>query len=237
MRPFSLAKQLLARCGIRAYRTAHLPRNIDPLLDLKKLHFNPIVIFDVGANVGQFGQAAMEMFPSATMHSFEPIAETYRSLQQTASRYPHWVPHHLAFGAEPGTATIHLRANSVWNSLLPYNNDPSNSAGQSQSVTIATIDNFCQENAISAIDLLKTDTEGFDLKVLQGAGRMFKDGKIGAVYSEVTFLESDQTHTQFFDILAFLRPYNFVLYGIYEVAGDFTTMHGNALFLRRPKQA
>ena len=42
---------------------------------------NPVIVFDVGANVGQFAFAAVEAFGNrAKVHSFEPAAGTCRTL-------------------------------------------------------------------------------------------------------------------------------------------------------------
>lgn len=234
MRLTTLAKNLLERMGLRCYRSSNLPRNLDLFFDLKSLKLNMELIFDVGGNVGQFAKKALSSFPNATIHSFEPVLETFRSLELLSQQYPKLNVHRFAFGEKDGESEINIRANSVWNSLLPFNNDPRNSIGVSETVSIRTIDSFCLTNNISKIGLLKTDTEGFDAKVLAGAARMLAEGRVDAVYSEITFLASDHTHTSFTDVFELLSPYEFILYGIYQFAGDFETMHSNALFIRRP---
>ncbi|MES2924209.1 MAG: FkbM family methyltransferase [Verrucomicrobiota bacterium] len=237
MHLFTFTKRILERIGIRAYRTSNLPRNIDLFHDLKHISFQPKVIFDVGANVGVFAQSAISAFPQASIHSFEPVSTTFASLKQVANRHSNLQIHNLAFGAEPGESIIHLREKSVWNSLLPFNNDTRNSSGKSETIQISTIDSFCADNHILRIDLLKTDTEGFDTKVLAGADQMFRELRVGAVFTEVTFLKNDLTHTPFLEIFEFLGAHGFILYGIYEFAGDFETMHANALFIHNPRQS
>ncbi len=237
MYPFSVAKRLLARCGIHIYRTATLPRNVDVFTDLRRMEIRPEVIFDVGANIGQFTGAAVEAFPAATIYAFEPISEPFQKLKHATERHKGCHAHQLAFGSDSGTATVHLRANSVWNSLSSYNNDQRHSSGRAETVSVGTIDSFCTQNQIQEIDLLKTDTEGYDAQVLAGANQMLREARIHAIYSEVTFLESDRTHTQFLQILELLRAYQFLFYGVYETAGDFETMHANALFLKKPARA
>ena len=234
MHPYSLVKNSLRSLGVFIFRADNLPRHIDLWVDLKKkLQLNPQVIFDVGGNVGQFARAVTEAFPSATVHSFEPISDTFAKLKKLADEKPNFRPHQLAFGEKSGTATIHLREESGCNSLSAYNNIPANSIGRSEIVTVGTIDSFCSANNISRIDLLKTDTEGFDNSVLLGARRMFEESRVGAVYSEVTFLEFDRTHTQFQKVYETLRPYNFALYGIYEPGGGGDTIYSNALFIQK----
>lgn len=232
MHPFTLVKDSLRRCGVYIYRAGNLPRHIDLWVDLKQICFEPELIFDVGGNVGLFAQAANKAFPNATVYSFEPVSETFLKLQNVAKQNPQIRPYQLAFGAEPAKMTIHLREESGCNSLSAFNNTPANSIGRSETVTVTTVDSFCAANQIQRIDLLKTDTEGFDKTVLAGAKRMFEESRIGAVYSEVTFLRGDHTHTQFWEVAEFLRPYNFDFFGIYEPGGGGDSMYSNALFLK-----
>jgi FkbM family methyltransferase len=218
MHPYTLVKNSLRSFGVFIFRAGNLPRHIDLWVDIKKL---------------QFARAVTRAFPSATVHSFEPVSDTFAKLKEMADEKPNIHPHQLAFGEKSGTATVHLREQSGWNSLSAYNNSPANSIDRSETVTISTVDSFCSTNNIPRIDLLKTDTEGFDNSVLLGARRMFEESRIAAVYSEVTFLEFDRTHTQFLQVYETLRPYNFVLYGIYEPEGAGDTMYSNALFIQK----
>jgi FkbM family methyltransferase len=233
MKLTSIAKDWLTRAGLRIYRTSNLPRGFDVFCDLKSIGITPRVILDVGANVGQFARAARKAFPGSIIHCFEPVEATYRELEALTKTDGLIHTRRTAMGAQVGTQTIHLRSNSAWNSLSRFNNDPANSDGCSERVSINTIDIYCSENGIKAVQLLKTDTEGYDLKVLLGADTILREGLVSAVYSEVTLLESDHTHTQFREVSSHLEKYGFVTFALYEFAGDHQTMHANALFVRR----
>lgn len=52
------------------------------------------------------------------------------------------------------------------------------------SVTCTTLDAFMEANGIERIDLLKIDTEGFDLAVLKGASHALDAGRIGTIQFE-----------------------------------------------------
>ena len=47
-----------------------------------------------------------------------------------------------------------------------------------------TLDTYCERNGIERIDLLKIDTEGSEIAVLQGASRMLSSDAIRFVYAE-----------------------------------------------------
>jgi len=48
-------------------------------------------------------------------------------------------------------------------------------------VSLETIDEFCAENNVRQVDIIKTDTEGHDLSVLRGASKMLTQGNVSAI--------------------------------------------------------
>jgi len=171
MHPFTLVKNLLRRQGVYIFRAGTLPRQIDLWADLERMAFAPEVIFDIGANVGLFAQGAVAAHPAALIHAFEPVSKTYEKLKAGVAGFPRIHPHQLALGAASGNARMYLRSESQWNSLAAANNLPT-PEGDSEIITQTTVDAFCEARQITRIDLLKTDTEGFDYEVLNGARGM-----------------------------------------------------------------
>ncbi len=53
-----------------------------------------------------------------------------------------------------------------------------------ETVILSTIDNYCNENKIDRIDLLKLDVEGHELKILKGASQMLAENKISNIQVE-----------------------------------------------------
>jgi hypothetical protein len=51
-------------------------------------------------------------------------------------------------------------------------------------VECTTLDSFCESHGVQHIDVLKIDTEGCDLLVLQGAEQMLPAGRVRFVYLE-----------------------------------------------------
>lgn len=83
---------------------------------------------------------------------------------------------------------------------------------------IETIDCFITANQISTIDLLKTDTEGYDSAVLRGAENALSQNCIAFIYSEVGFIKADTRHTFFPELNDFLGRFGFEFYDLYEIA-------------------
>jgi hypothetical protein len=51
-------------------------------------------------------------------------------------------------------------------------------------VSVTTLDKFCEENKVSKIDLLKIDVEGFEYEVLKGSVNTLTKGKIDTIQIE-----------------------------------------------------
>jgi hypothetical protein len=96
-------------------------------------------------------------------------------------------PAKVALGKEVGTATMHVYGEvSTINSLVPDARYPTRHglAASVEEVPVTTVDRYCEENGIARVDLLKVDAEGFDLAVVQGAGRMLGEAAIRLVLTE-----------------------------------------------------
>ena len=229
-----LTHSILGRLGIRAFRLATLPCGADEIQDLRRLLTGPVrAIFDVGANVGRKSLRYAHAFPQAKVFAFEPFSETFSKLQAKTASEPRIEPVRCAIGA---TRTRHRAAMiagaSGWNSLQPALNDGL-TAG-SDEFPVETIDGFCVERKIDSVDLLKTDTEGYDLEVIRGAADMLANHRIRLVLSECAFDRSDRRHTNFFDLYELLHTHGYQFLGlsdtIHAVNGSRKIDFTNALF-------
>jgi hypothetical protein len=84
-------------------------------------------------------------------------------------------------------------------------------------IEVITIDSFAKENSIKRIDLLKVDTEGFDIQVLRGATSLLNHRAIRFVYSEFNEITKSQGSTGgvFLELYEFLTKYELRLVAIY----------------------
>jgi len=75
-------------------------------------------------------------------------------------------------------------------------------------VKTQTLDNFCLENKINYIHLLKLDTEGNEFNILKGAENLLSKNKIKIIYTEICSYKKDYNNKSN-DIKKFLKKYNF----------------------------
>lgn len=202
------------------------------------------ILFDVGANVGHMSEVFSEQFPAAMIHAFEPISSTFDQLQARVAGVGRITCHRLAMSSRAGTIEVHRQEDSGLNSLNPAVNRPdARMPGMSEMVSVVTVDDFCREHRIERIDLLKTDAEGMDLAILEGAEGMIRGGKVRCVLSECGLNPGNSRNTPFHDLAAFLFERNFRLKAFYDQSDfgrkPFMTC-ANALFMLqdpRPRNA
>jgi len=75
-------------------------------------------------------------------------------------------------------------------------------------VKTQTIDNFCLENKINYIHLLKLDTEGNEFNILKGAENLLSKNKIKVIYTEICSKKEDYNNKAN-EIKNFLKKYNY----------------------------
>ena len=150
---------------------------------LQKLKLNQAVIFDVGANKGDFVQLALG---ASAIHAFEPSQAAYTELTRRFANRTDVHLNNLALGSEPGERTLYYDVpGSELSSLYPRQIDHHGiQMTGSELVKVETLDHHCAAHGINYINLLKLDVEGHELEVLRGAELMFANKQIALVSFE-----------------------------------------------------
>lgn len=179
------------------------------------------IILDVGANAGQFAQSMRQIGYHGRIISFEPIPELFDKIQNTASRDPLWTVHKFALGEESVVKTLHIMENSEFSSFhVPdstFRQEELNSIVNEQPVSVRRLDAVIDEFGIAdrlAHCLLKSDTQGHDLPVLQGCGRYLP--QIRMVNVEISSVAMYKDVPPMTDLLAFLDT-DFLLVNLFPI--------------------
>ena len=202
------------------------------MLDLERLLPRVTTILDVGASEGRMALPFARAFPEAQVFGFEPVPNTFSVLRARTSGVPRIRCFDLALGAYDGEATIRLADRSGHNSLLNVVSEPG-----PDTVTFAVLrgDSWASANAVVHVDVLKLDTEGYDLEVLVGFEDLIAAGKIQSVLVECEFDRvRPEPHTSFFKLHEHLTARGMGFTTLYtDSVSSNRFAWGNALFMRR----
>jgi len=159
---------------------------INKILPTKLKISNPI-IFDVGANIGDYSLALSGRFPNSIIYSFEPHPETFSRLKSNIPTNNIKL-FNFALGEKKDTLTLYDRNDSNGSPFASLHKeaitDIQNKGTIEIPVQVFTLDEFTTENNISRIDFLKIDTEGNELSILKGAKNLLDECKIGCIHFE-----------------------------------------------------
>ena len=173
----------------------------------------PVVIFDVGANVGDYALMANEVFGGrAVIHCFEPSQTTFEQLQRRCGSFARL----NRFGMSDEATAAMLYASpqrSGLSSVYERKLDHIDLQMQpSETVSLRTLDGYCSDQSVPRVDLLKLDVEGHELAVLKGAKNLLDAGRIDIIQFEFGGCNID-SRTYFRDFFHLLVP-RFRLYRI-----------------------
>lgn len=216
----SLAKSLIRHLGYEVHKVHYK----DAFYDQKMLLRGDKVLttFDVGANIGQTTAKYKTLFPESTIYSFEPLPESFERLCNKFERDNLVRPVQMAVADKTGIGEFYVRQWSGTSSLLPlpksgrrYYPKKVETIIDKIEVPVTTIDDFCREESISEIHILKMDIEGGELVALQGATEKLKQHSIALIYIEVIFVPLFEG-PMFYEISNFLSNYGYTLFDIYN---------------------
>jgi len=139
------------------------------------------LIFDVGANTGQFRQLLREVRYAGRIVSSEPLSAARTALSAAARNDADWqVAPAMAIGGERGEIELHVAGNSVSSSVLPMLQSHAEAAPASvyvgrEKVSLRTLDEVAGEYLRpDTVLFLKIDTQGYEDRVLQGAAALLQ---------------------------------------------------------------
>ena len=132
------------------------------------------IVLDVGFNRGDFSSMVITGRPQARCFGFDP-AQSMRHHYET--EYPHKNQVELVSAAVSNAIGECLFTDSA-NGVSHVIAASEAAAGRPTSCSVVpkiTLDSFVEQRGIQHIDFIKIDAEGFDLHVLEGAGRLLAE--------------------------------------------------------------
>ena len=143
---------------------------------------NPTLCIDIGANLGKYSRLLLET-TAADVIAFEPFPQSFRKLIDLTNSYSErFTPEPFGIGQDDTTLSLNyglettLASFSTEVNQIGYVGDVN---VNSIKVPVVSLDSYIYKSAdpIRQIDLIKIDTEGFELEVLRGARRTISEIK------------------------------------------------------------
>lgn len=199
------------------------------------------LVFDIGANEGQFGKYIREHGYTGKIVSFEPLSSARKNLLRCAAVDPTWEVHEQsAVGDEDGEIEIHVAGNSVSSSVLPMLEAHCIAAKGSgyidaERVPIVRLTSVASRYLEPASNLfVKVDTQGFEWAVLDGARETVQQAR--GVLCELSLVPLYDGQRLWRDIVDRLDAEGFMLWALQRGFTDPRTgqsLQMDGIFLRR----
>ncbi len=218
----SVLNPLLSHLGYRLERYQRDQPGVEPARDIRQYFRrsgrdrDSLIVFDVGANVGAFTLDIRENLPGSMIHAFEPDAATAQLMREHTADLPRVTINVSGLGDATHTAQLHQFKYHFMNSILPPG--PAHTKHQptgAVEVNMRTLDDYCREQDVAHINLLKTDTQGLELQVLRGGHGMLSAGAVELIYCEIIFSEIYAGMGRAHEIMAYLHEHGFELLAVY----------------------
>jgi FkbM family methyltransferase len=184
-----------------------------------------IFIVDVGANDGWFARVAFRFAPEAAVLSFEPLKSQIPYLHRMKATFKNFDYRTCAIGEDVSEVEIHEYATSGLSSLLRLDKGRYLYEAQSYktdvvseyTVKCVSLDSFCGDlqRRAQKINILKIDTQGYELNVLRGARQLIGMGFFEFIVIEVLTVRKYVGAPLFDEIVAFLAVANYRLCDVY----------------------
>jgi FkbM family methyltransferase len=180
----------------------------------------PRVCLDVGANIGDYSRALLEM-TNAQVYAFEPLIEPFNKVEDLKKEFgDRIIPINKGVGANNEYLNIYFNkdvsAHASFSKdvqAVPYLDNSS-----VESIEVITLDTFFENFNDLNIDFIKIDTEGFEWEVLQGAKNILEKYKPKIIQIEFNWHQLFRSHTifTFSKILSDYKVFQLLPNGIIE---------------------
>ena len=201
-------------------------------------------VFDIGANRGGFREfLRAEVGYEGLILSFEPVSHLADGLVAASGSDPSWHVFRTAIGDAAGVMPIKVTKNDQLSSFLEPSSAGTAHLSEMSSVshvedatvqTLAGVYPGLQQEHGFERPYLKIDTQGFDLKVLRGAGEHL--ARFPAMQTELFIIPLYERQPSYVEVLELLNRKGFAISGMYPVVRDafFKVIEFDCVLVRDP---
>lgn len=148
-----------------------------------------MIVFDVGANIGDHAKYILKINPDVKVYCFEPVLNTYNKLINNLTPYIEKgkvIANNYGLSSEDGDADMFIYEELSGNNSLHFNQvyNLNQKDLNKEKIRLTTLTKYVSENNITKIDYLKIDVEGHESKVIEGASELIEKKLIKCIQFE-----------------------------------------------------
>jgi FkbM family methyltransferase len=201
--------------------------------------FNINLVFDVGANTGQYASQLRRAGYKGKIVSFEPLNEAFGELKRISANDNKWQIEKTGLGDFDGEAIINVAENSVSSSILNIRNEhvkavPDSRYVSNETITVKKLDSiFSNYKNEGKRFFLKIDTQGFEKEVIQGSLQSLP--YISGLQVEMSLVELYEGESNYEELKKLIEDCGFELYSLEPGFSDPDTgklMQVDGIFFR-----
>lgn len=178
------------------------------------------LVFDVGANIGQFSQSLRAAGYKGRLVSFEPLSIAHAQLLRVSQGDAQWeIAPRVAVGEHEGEIDMHVAGNSFSSSALDMLDShskvaPGSAYVGSERVRLSRLDTLAPDYLRpDTVPFIKIDTQGYEDKVLNGATDLL--GRVSGLQLELSFVPLYEGQQLFDPLVERLRALGFSIWAIW----------------------
>jgi FkbM family methyltransferase len=162
-----------------------------------------LIVLDVGANFGKWTSSFLGRFPSSHVYAFEPSRTTFKKLSAQIAADKRVTLINKAAGNYTGEAD--LFSDKPTSGMASLTRRDLGHIGIdfdiTERISVVTLQDWCVENNISSIDVLKLDIEGHELDAILGLGELISSIRLIQFEFGGTSLDTRKYFKDYWDLL------------------------------------
>lgn len=183
------------------------------LANIVKLGFEPQTVVDIGVGDGTYD--LYRAFPNASHLLIEPLEERKSVMDKIVSQFD--AQYVLACaGDTPGKITLNVHTDHLNGSSVFKEQEGTHADGMEREVAVVTIDQVCVQKNLTGPFLIKVDTQGAELKTLDGAAKTIQNTEL--VILEIQLFQTLVGCPQLYEVVEYMKKRGFVVYDCFGSA-------------------
>jgi FkbM family methyltransferase len=198
------------------------------------------LVFDIGANSGQFATELNNNGYRGQIVCIEPQLNAHKELEKRAEKFANWhVYKPVALGSEKSLKTLNLSKNSVSSSFLPVGPRSTTTSVETsyvgtETVQVITFDElFTSSKNLGCNYALKIDSQGYEMEILEGS--KLSIDQISMVILEMSLTEIYVGGANYLELITLLENWGFELWDLYPGFRDRASgqlLQADGLFIK-----